>query len=764
MNFNICNDLVSKSLRCSEIIVRKFDEQKLKPPFGSLCIHYERDELVEKYHFVTKKHESHQTNDVHLFKGSYSKETLTHTIFEDIHNILGVSLSFTPEVYFSNEHMTVFNLDSAYIQDSYSTEHIDVGISVLAKFHAVSLAYIRSKSIHKRFDLENIKIFQDDPLSTKNLNIIIDSIWEMLNNVRETYPNTFLDDINVQDVQKALNKLRKDLEHLDKCDKVLINGNYIFNHLLFCPDCKVGDFFHTSYQSPLFDLFQYVSSYSSEKNWQNNSEKSKYLYYEMLQAELTKYNIIGLVFQEYTRTFELLKPFMRLLFYLGNIKQPLCETSNILNLLEILNILNLSKTGLVEHVISFNDCYKIMTNLKMETPKLESFKTKTQHVRNGFLGQHYDLEIELNCNSQLTRHPLFLKAIPKSEALQEFANTVGSFFKETRFYDRYIKLLEDYNIDILIDVVPKCYFADEFKYIVLENLVARGFSTLSPRDNIQNETMTEVIKILVKLHASCLILEELIGRKTGEEYRLFNDFIREFKEPFYSSVPVIDSHKNSGRGGLEALVELVIEDEREMIALKKLVVEACKDQNDFAKPSTKWRNTLCHSDLWTKNFMVQVEDNQVKNVMIIDFQTYRYAPPAQDLMAFIYLNSCKLMRDKHLNSWLELYYELLTENLRDYGIDIKSILSKRDYKESCEFYEQFSVTQSITHFQVILAPSDILEPLLLEEESCEKIFFGTRYDLVMKVWEHDELYRKRLTEAILELKKCLISKQKAELF
>ena len=78
------------------------------------------------------------------------------------------------------------------------------------------------------------------------------------------------------------------------------------------------------------------------------------------------------------------------------------------------------------------------------------------------------------------------------------------------------------------------------------------------------------------------------------------------------------------------------------------ILDALDEQKLFAKPSTKFRNTICHGDPWTKNLMFKFDDRDVKCVMV-DFQSYRYCPPGQDVMAFLHLTTDKKLRDDHLD-------------------------------------------------------------------------------------------------------------------
>ncbi|XP_045470051.1 uncharacterized protein LOC123677525 [Harmonia axyridis] len=772
----LCQNLIVKKFNNSDVLVNEFRVKEIQYPYGSIHIRYKRNGIEETCSFLKKSTKifKEKMNQLEQFKVSHLKENILQVILKELEGIYNVN--FTPEIYFASRELIVFDQEPTLLLSlDYSENQFKIGLSTLAKFHATSVAYTSSRV--RNHNIDNIDILQENPLDEKNITEIYSLISKYITGLTEIYPETFIDDISLQDIEEKFKVISRKLNKLQECKKTLINGNYRYQNLIFNAintECKIGDFSYAAYQSPLFDVFEYISSFSTKSNWRSITERTRILYYELLQNEMKKLDVdISEAFpkKEYEETFELLSPIMKIIHYLKPIHEKfkyydLITDNNIsdlcssyIELSEILNVLNLKYNRTIHSIISFEDCYMVFKKIKNNAFKLCSYETKPQQSKNGFLGEHHDMTIEMGKQGEKHIKNFFLKAVPQCEALQEFEKSVGSFFKETMFYSRYIPLLREYGINILDKVVPECYFADKYKYIILDDLKSYGYTTLSPRSEIKNEVVLLTIKILAAFNASCIILEESIEKKTGYKYRLPDEFGQELNEAFYSLEPVIETHRNSGKGGMTALTELIYFDNgRDYLPFKSLAEEACNEQVYFAQPSKKWRNTLCHGDFWTKNFMIKLEENQVENVMMIDFQTYRYAPPAQDLMAFIYLNTSKKLRDRFMNDWLDSYYEIFAENLHNYSININNILPRKDFDESCQFYKQFAITQSITHFQIILVPPEIIDPLLQDEMRAREIFLGSRYNLVKMVWQIDEIYRQKITESVEELESCLITK------
>lgn len=63
--------------------------------------------------------------------------------------------------------------------------------------------------------------------------------------------------------------------------------------------------------------------------------------------------------------------------------------------------------------------------------------------------------------------------------------------------------------------------------------------------------------------------------------------------------------------------------------------------------------TLCHGDFWSNNILFSYDDNEeVKDLIIIDYQLVNFGHPAYDLVYFMYLNTDLEFRDAHLKDVL----------------------------------------------------------------------------------------------------------------
>lgn len=176
----------------------------------------------------------------------------------------------------------------------------------------------------------------------------------------------------------------------------------------------------------------------------------------------------------------------------------------------------------------------------------------------------------------------------------------------------------------------------------------------------------------------------------------------------------------------------------------------------MVQPSLKFRNTICHGDLWSSNILFDLQGNNYENCRIIDFQSYRYLPPAHDLLAFLYFCTDRSFRSSYLGEMINLYYLELKNCLNTYKINIGEILPHKDYVQSCRVYEEFAIVQTNTHFSSIMLTPIQLKELFSDAEYNKKIFFEDRSDLIIKTCKEDEVYKFRLLEALLDLKELFL--------
>lgn len=140
----------------------------------------------------------------------------------------------------------------------------------------------------------------------------------------------------------------------------------------------------------------------------------------------------------------------------------------------------------------------------------------------------------------------------------------------------------------------------------------------------------------------------------------------------------------------------------------------------------------------------------MKDALIIDFQLARYAPPAHDVMMFLYLSQDNTFLLENEKEMLKYYYTALSKELQKNNLAVDTYLSWPNFIESCEYYRDLGIIMRLFYFQLTLAPPELTTKIMNNPEEYMQSMMVDRTDMVLESFNKDEMYRKRVTEALKE--------------
>lgn len=191
---------------------------------------------------------------------------------------------------------------------------------------------------------------------------------------------------------------------------------------------------------------------------------------------------------------------------------------------------------------------------------------------------------------------------------------------------------------------------------------------------------------------------------------------------------------------------------------KKKLENACYKMFHFVKPSKKHKNVICHGDLWQTNFMMKYERNKPVQCKIIDFQTARFAPPAHDVTAFLFLTTSRIFRKRHYQELLDMYYSELYKNVLIYGINLTNIMSYNEFINSCEEQKLFGAMQAATYFQLTHVKSESIAKLSKNQKQWEDALYEDHSILILENYQQDLDYNYRLSESLKDLHEIILTR------
>ncbi|XP_057341098.1 uncharacterized protein LOC130678130 [Microplitis mediator] len=376
----------------------------------------------------------------------------------------------------------------------------------------------------------------------------------------------------------------------------------------------------------------------------------------------------------------------------------------------------------------------------------------------GFMGSYYQLIVTVNNNnanqndnssSDSTILYFFAKTPPPKGPQREFTQRTGLFNKEIVMYDEIIPRMGS---GFEAKWSPDCYLCKRDVIIVMEDLKHQNYTTLDKYVAFDYEVLECLFESFARFHSRSFILEERL-RVQGKTLRdIWPDQLR---EGLFSNNERSMLYQKSSLMGIDCLVNAIdcLTDNQKEITMSK-ITRWWECLLTALEPSRKYRNVICHRDVWSANFMFLTNElGKPINCRLIDFQYYSYLNPAMDLILSLYMITNRNVRDKYFDILVQHYYNCLKQCLYNESFDVDKILPWDDFKQSCQDARPWGLIYIIFNQQVTLLDDDACEKYFARSpQLLEHVLYGTaRTELVSMQFQNNHLYREKFTENIFEI-------------
>lgn len=373
----------------------------------------------------------------------------------------------------------------------------------------------------------------------------------------------------------------------------------------------------------------------------------------------------------------------------------------------------------------------------------------------GFMGSYYTLNVIVNRNNVFKKFIFFAKTAPKSGIQREMVKVANVFNCELAMYEKIIPLM---GLKSGPKWSPNCYLTKHNVILVLEDLTLQNYVCLDKYTPFGFEELICLFNTFASFHSRSLIFDEQLRLQGKTLWDIWGDTMHE-KVLFNYHIASI-SFQVANIHGFMTVIDMLDNLGSDMVKdkLRKKILKWTWNLCESFQPSKKYRNIICHRDVWSANFMFKF-DNQGKpeNCCLIDFQFYCYCYPAMDLMLAMYMNSSRKIRDEHFYGLIELYYNRLRELLKEESLDVDCILPWDNFLESCKDARYMAMIYTANQQQLTLLEPKLQNKYLSKSpDLLEHVMYGTgRPEIVRLHFEKVPAYRERLIENILEIHECL---------
>ncbi|KAF4527698.1 hypothetical protein B566_EDAN016365 [Ephemera danica] len=381
----------------------------------------------------------------------------------------------------------------------------------------------------------------------------------------------------------------------------------------------------------------------------------------------------------------------------------------------------------------------------------------------GFMGDHNVLHVTYEINDRQYTRTFFYKRVPCSERHSNYIITEGVFAKEKEIYQKIIPMFCKYlNVPKLL-FIPNCYFIKDNEFMILDNLTDLGYKLhdkLIPLDIYHCES---ALKALAKFHAASFITES----KTGKSMEEFCDYNHEVLLVNSLSKSIARSWHLSSMETLFRMLQRSGEYEERLgknwdQVHEKISLAWDKGIQLVEGPSEKFRNVLCHRDLWSNNILFKYNDEgKPAGAMLIDFQLYRYCPPVVDIVMLLYLTTTRELREKQIYKLLQVYHAEMSFTLKEAGVNPEGPdgLQLNEILASFEEFHFFGICIACRYLPTCLRSNvdmELVKKRILEISTQEKLeahvvpehYLDERAELLLRGMKTCPEFRSRVCVAV----------------
>ncbi|CAK1551393.1 unnamed protein product [Leptosia nina] len=403
------------------------------------------------------------------------------------------------------------------------------------------------------------------------------------------------------------------------------------------------------------------------------------------------------------------------------------------------------KCKTVEGILTEKDFKKIVHNAALDDWEIRGCDVNLAgQGLSGFLGDHFRMVLHLQKGEFTRLLHLFAKFLPLvNKPKAQFISEYNFFKRENLLYT----LFEEMNAADETTWCPKALIHTD-SVIVMPDLSVAGYKSVPHHECLDLKHVLVVVTSLAKFHAGFACYEA--DRDAHRERS--NSFYEDYKHVLTESA---DFDAPWTTTWLRAAAKLTynflcefsqkvenVEDLEEK--LTRAYTKACKD----LAPNKDSLNVIIHRDMWVNNILFLHEHNEPKDAVILDYQCARYAPPAFDVMIFLYLTTSKKFRGCHEKDVFNHYYSVFTQHLDD---TVKGKLKdynygRWDFFDWCERARMFAMTQAMAIFPFVLMSPSMAQATFDNPDTFNKLMDEDRSPPVLAHARESPHYRERQLE------------------
>ncbi|KAE8573708.1 uncharacterized protein [Halyomorpha halys] len=302
------------------------------------------------------------------------------------------------------------------------------------------------------------------------------------------------------------------------------------------------------------------------------------------------------------------------------------------------------------------------------------------------------------------------------KAQQEGSYDTGAFVKEPMVYGQLLPAM-GYHIGEK-RLWPRLYFARK-GLLVLEDLAAGGWVL---EETFGTEHVKASLSALADFHASSMLLDDAVP--VSENFR---DALLET----YFTPPALRTWEAFKRTARKIYTKYFPCRKWEE-ALRMM-----DETPEMVRPSTKFRNCVCHGDPWPNNIFFKYTNGVPVKACFVDFAQVRYCLPASDVLLFL-----RLLQVDDIDGYLLFYHSCLAANVPSFTL--------KEFLDSCVEMNPFALCVAPLYVYLTRLPQVVIERISKSPEEFMEFAMGKDAP-ALEAMEEDQRYRSSVIRTFKEL-------------
>lgn len=148
------------------------------------------------------------------------------------------------------------------------------------------------------------------------------------------------------------------------------------------------------------------------------------------------------------------------------------------------------------------------------------------------------------------------------------------------------------------------------------------------------------------------------------------------------------------------------------------------------------------------------------NCVFMDFQFYKYTPPAIDVLQLLLMTTRLDYRTQNYEKHFKYYHDCLSDELKFRGLDVDKILPWNEFRLSCDELRIFPMIYNCVAQPLVYLEPDKQLKMKNDAEKFHHILLVNRMDYMLEAMAEDEQFKDVVMENIEELLDCIFGENK----